>query len=144
MAEEKPVIALDTNVLVRYLVNDDPAQADIADDLMNHPGGVFIAKTTLLELEWVLRHAYKIDESAIRTGLKNLLGLPNVTVESAAHVGQAMQDFARGMDFADALHLASVDGGAKLYTFDRRFAKLGTAERVILASRTARKGKSHS
>ena len=42
------MIALDTNILVRFLVDDDPAQADIANELMNHPGGVFISKTTLL------------------------------------------------------------------------------------------------
>jgi predicted nucleic acid-binding protein len=43
------------------------------------------------------------------------------------------------MDFADALHLASADGKMKLYTFDQKFAKLGTPARVVLASRRALK-----
>ena len=133
------MIALDTNVLVRFLVDDDPVQADIASHLVNHQGGVFIPKTTLLELEWVLRHVYKIDAKTICAGLKNLLGMPNVTVESVSQVVQALQDFAAGTDFADALHLAAVDGDIKIYTFDRKFAKLGTARRVVLANRAAAK-----
>jgi predicted nucleic-acid-binding protein len=139
MEKGKFVIALDTNILVRFLVDDDPAQADIANELMNHPSGVFISKTTLLELEWVLRHAYKIEPRVVWAGLKTLLGIPLVTVESVSQVSQAMQDFERGMDFADALHLASADGNMKLYTFDQKLAKLGTPARVVLAGRRALK-----
>ena len=131
------MIALDTNVLVRFLVDDDALQADIASNLINHPDGVFIAKTTLLELEWVLRHVYEIDKKKLAAGLSGLLGLPTVTVECVVQVAQAMGDFAKGMDFADALHLASNHEGVLTYTFDKKFARLATPGRVVLATRKA-------
>jgi predicted nucleic-acid-binding protein len=127
------MIALDTNILVRFLVDDDPVQADIASALVNHPEGIFIAKTILLELEWVLRHVYQIDQKTLAAGLTSLLGLPKATVESVSQVAQAMKDFSKGMDFADALHLASTNGGMLTYTFDKKFAKLATPRRAVLA-----------
>lgn len=127
------MIALDTNVLVRFLIDDEPRQADIANKLVNHPTGVFISKTVLLELEWVLRQVYKIEAKVLGAGLLRLFGMANVTVEGTDQVAQAMNDFAAGMDFADALHLASVPEGAKLQTFDQKFAKLGRKRGVTLA-----------
>ena len=131
------MIGLDTKILVRLLVNDDLVQAQIARDLIKHPGGIFIGKTVLLELEWVLRQVYQVDKKTLMAGLTKLLGLPNVTIESVAQVAQAMKDFSKGMDFADALHLASTHGSILMYTFDKKFAKLATPERVILATRKA-------
>ncbi len=129
------MIALDTNILVRLLVNDDPVQAEIARDLMKHPDGIFISKTVLLELEWVLRQVYQVDKKTLVAGLTRLLGLPNATIEGVAQVARAMQDFSKGMDFADALHLASTRGEMVTYTFDKKFAKLATPQRAILANR---------
>ena len=129
------MIALDTNILVRLVVNDDTAQAEIARDLINHPDGIFIAKTVLLEFEWVLRQVYQVDKKTVMTSLERLLGLPNATIEGAAQIAQAMDDFSKGMDFADALHLASMHTEVLTYTFDKKFAKLATPKRVVLASR---------
>lgn len=129
------MIALDTNILVRLLVNDNLVQAEIARDLIKHPDGIFIGKTVLLELEWVLRQVYQIDKKTLTAGLTRLLGLPNATIEGVAQVAQAMKDFSQGMDFADALHLASTHGEMLTYTFDKKFAKLATPQRVVLASR---------
>ena len=129
------MIALDTNILVRLLVNDDLAQAAIARDLIKHPDGIFIGKTVLLELEWVLRQVYQVDKKTLTASLRRLLGLPNATIEGVAQIAQAMQDFSRGMDFADALHLASTHGEMLTYTFDKKFAKLAPPQRVVLASR---------
>ena len=129
------MIALDTNILVRLLVNDNPVQAEIARDLIKHSDGIFIGKTVLLELEWVLRQVYQVDKKTLTAGLTRLLGLPNATIEGVAQVAQAMKDFSKGMDFADALHLAATHGEMLTYTFDKKFAKLATAQRVVLASR---------
>ena len=129
------MIALDTNILVRLLVNDNPVQAEIARDLIKHPDGIFIGKTVLLELEWVLRQVYQVDKKTLTAGLTRLLGLPNATIEGVAQVAQAMKDFSKGMDFADALHLAATHSEMLTYTFDKKFAKLATAQRVVLASR---------
>ena len=68
-----------------------------------------------------------------------MLGLPNATVESVSQVAQAMKDFSKGMDFADALHLASIHGEMMTYTFDKKFAKLATPQRVVLATGALKK-----
>lgn len=128
------MISLDTNVLVRFLVGDDPAQAVVAQQFMTHEKGVYIAKTTLMELEWVLRSAYGHEPGAIHAGLCALLGVSNVVVECASQVSQAMSDFAAGIDFADALHAASSQAENGLYTFDKKFVnkakKLGRDVRL--------------
>lgn len=118
------MIALDTNVLVRALVQDDAAQTPFAQGLVAHAEGVFVARTVLLELEWVLRSAYRQTPATIHESLLRLLRLPHVVTEQAHQVAQALEDFARGMDFADALHLAAAESaGAGLHTFDAGFAK---------------------
>ena len=115
------MIAVDTNVLVRLLTNDDPRQARRAAKLMESDD-IFIPKTVLLETEWVLRHAYGIDKNVILEGFQKMLGLPNVTVEDPQAMAQAISWCARGVEFADALHLASGIKADKFATFDRTFA----------------------
>lgn len=125
------MIAVDTNVLVRYLTNDDAEQARRALDLLGHADGVFVAKTVLLETEWVLRAVYMLPPEAIRKALLHVCGLPNVTVEDGRAVTHALDAYARGLDFADALHCASSPGTETFYTFDEKLvrgaAKLGLA-----------------
>ena len=121
------MIALDTNVLVRCLTLDDPAQVPAAKALLAHSGGVFVAKTVLLKLEWVLRAAYKLTRPGIHSALSKLLGLPNLTVESPGQISQGLEGYALGLDFADALHLAASPADEGLFTFDARFASVATA-----------------
>lgn len=117
------MIALDTNVLVRVLTQDDVAQANLAAQVMSS-GDLFICKTVLLELEWVLRFAYRFDRSAIHSALARLLGLPNLQVEDEIVVADALRGYEAGMDFADALHLYSSERGAlEFATFDQMLAK---------------------
>ena len=117
------MIALDTNILVRVLTRDDPAQADLAADLMKS-GDLFICKTVLLELEWVLRFAYSFDRPAIHGAIVRLLGLPELQVEDGDTVADALRGYEAGMDFADALHLFScVPTVTEFATFDQALAK---------------------
>ncbi len=116
------MIAVDTNLLVRVLTGDDPAQARRAVKILESDQ-ILIPKTVILETEWVLRYAYEIETSRIIEGLKKLLGLPNVSVEDPDTVTQAISWFEDGLDFADALHLASSKRADKFVTFDRAFAK---------------------
>ncbi len=129
------MIALDTNILVRFLTQDDPAQAAIAKGLLAHPRGVFIAKTVLLELEWVLRAAYKSPRENTHQALLKLLGLPRMSVEQPGQVAQALADYKAGFDFADAMHLAGSPVDEGLHTFDMQFARAAQthANRVVLA-----------
>ena len=117
------MISVDTNILLRTFVADNPAQSRVARHLMAHAGGVFVSKTVLVEVEWVLRSLYRQSPAQIHFGLTGLLGLPNVAAEDPEQVFQAMGDFAAGMDFADALHLASSQAGASFYSFDRKLTK---------------------
>ena len=119
------MVTFDTNIWVRYLTNDDQLQARRALALLKQSDAVFLPKTVLLELERVLRAAYKIEAVVIHRSLLQILGLPMVTVESAGQVAAALDFYARGFDFADALHLAASEGAEGLYTFDERFIREG-------------------
>ena len=110
--------ALDTNVLVRVITNDDRSQATRAARFLSEQESVFIAKTVLLETEWVLRSAYKIQPNAIISALRNILGIINVEIEDEASVSQALEWYEQGMDFADSLHVASAGRDRKFATFD--------------------------
>ena len=114
--------AVDTNVLVRLLTGDDPAQAAAARSLFES-GNIWIAKTVLLETAWVLRSLYGFDDSAIRSALTGLLGLRRVSVEQAPGVAAALALTAEGIEFADALHLTSRPQGAAFVSFDKAFVK---------------------
>jgi len=112
------MIAVDTNILIRVLTKDDPVQAKRAAQLIDN-NDIFIAKTVILETEWVLRHAYAIDRNTIRQAFQKILGLPNVHVEDPKSLFRAMPWYEAGLDFADALHLASSIRAETFATFDR-------------------------
>ena len=116
------MIAVDTNILVRLLTKDDLSQAKRAAKVMESDD-IFIPKTVILETEWVLRHAYGIDNGAIMKGFQKMMGLPNVRVEDQQAVFQAISWHESGLDFADALHLASSMKADKFVTFDNAFIK---------------------
>ncbi|RMF86012.1 MAG: type II toxin-antitoxin system VapC family toxin [Nitrospirae bacterium] len=126
--------ALDTNLVVRLLVNDDPRQAARVVHLIQRER-VFLPKTVLLECEWVLRHAYGLDRGVILGAFEKLLGLDHLTVEDGAAVEQALAWYAQGLDLADALHLASSQGASAFATFDlrlrRRARRLEAQPRVV-------------
>lgn len=100
------MIAIDTNVIVRFLTRDDPVQAARARDLIG-TGSVLVLQTVILECEWVLRTRYRFDRAVIARGLRQLLGIPGVEVDEAETTARALDLHEQGFDFADALHLAS-------------------------------------
>lgn len=112
------MIAVDTNIVVRYLVEDDVAQTDRAEAVLKGDA-VLVPKTVLLESEWVLRTRYRFDRAAVAGGLAKLMGLPGIVVEDAAVVARALTWFGQGLDLADALHLASSGHAQAFATFDR-------------------------
>lgn len=119
------MITFDTNVWVRYLTNDDELQARRALKLLEQSDAVFVPKTVLLELEWVLRAAYRANPADIHRSLLHLLGLPMVTAESVGQVAAALDLYSQGYYFADALHLACSDTTQAVYTFDEQFIRKG-------------------
>lgn len=117
--------AVDTNVLVRLLTGDDPAQRVAARSLFETEQ-IWIAKTVLLETTWVLRSLYGFEEGAVCAALTKLLGLAMVQVEDARAVASALALAGKGLEFADALHLASRPDGVAFVSFDKSFVKRAT------------------
>lgn len=76
----------------------------------------------LLETEWVLRRGYRFRRTQIIAALAAFAGLPHVTLEEPAATAKALDWAQRGMDFADALHLAKAEGCEAMISFDQRFA----------------------
>jgi predicted nucleic-acid-binding protein len=114
--------AVDTNVLVRLLTGDDAEQTRRAAALFRKQP-IYIPKTVLLETEWVLRRLYRLEPKAVMTAFRKVLGLANVETEHPLGVTQALQWCDGGMDFADALHLASSHASEKFATFDAHLKK---------------------
>lgn len=115
------MISLDTNVLIRLLTGDDPEQARIAAEAMRS-GELWLAKTVVLELVWVLGYTYGFERADIAGALTRLLGLEHLRVEDEDAVISAVQGYEQGLDFADALHLASSCKADSFITFDRKLA----------------------
>lgn len=126
--------AIDTNVIVRFLIKDDPPVALRAAALLGH-GRITVLKTVLLETEWVLRAGYGFSGVDISAGFRRLLGIPGVSAEDSSTVARALDWYEQGLDFADALHLASGAGVERFATFDRslirKAAKLPAAPSVF-------------
>lgn len=114
--------AVDTNVLVRALVRDDPAQAARAEELLARDE-VFVPVTVMLELEWVLRSRYGFTAAKVAQALALLCAMPRVSVGEAEAVRQAAAHVAKGWDFADALHHALSQGCEDFLSFDEKLVK---------------------
>src|SRR3954447_5347083 len=99
------MLAIDTNLIVRYLVGDDPGQAARARRLIDN-NDVFVCTTVLLETEWVLRSVYEFSAAQCAKALADFAGLPQVKLEDVAAAAKALDWMRKGVDLADGLHLA--------------------------------------
>jgi predicted nucleic-acid-binding protein len=124
------MIALDTNILVRLVTNDHPAQAKQSAELIDTGDALFVPLTVTLELEWVLRGAYLLDKSAIVRSFEALLSVRNINFERQSDIQHSLQYYQSGFDFADALHHAGATGCKALATFDKKFEKLAAKAKL--------------
>jgi predicted nucleic-acid-binding protein len=128
------MIALDTNVLVRFLTQDDPDQGRIASDLIGglteqNPG--FVAREVLVELVWVLEGSYRYQRSEIARVLEGFLSAAELDIEAGDSVGAILQLYeGKGFGFSDLMirQAARRAGAAALKTFDRKAARLDGVE----------------
>ena len=118
------MIALDTNVLARFLLGDDDAQLKRAKALLKKKQRYTAPISVILELVWVLE-SNDLNAHEIEQGLRRLLGLPNFETNHTAELALALSWYANGMGMADALHLALCQHCKQLATFDKRFVKAG-------------------
>jgi predicted nucleic-acid-binding protein len=114
------MIAVDTNVVVHFLIQDDKHQYQKSFKLFQEQN-IFIPDTVILETEWVLRFVYDFKRHKICEALKNLMGLLNVQLSNKSLMAQVLQWHENGLDFADALHLAQSQMCDAIYTFDKKF-----------------------
>lgn len=127
--------AVDTNILARYYLHDDARQARIARTIIEG-GDLFVPKTVILELEWVLRAAADQPVAKVLDCLAHLIGLPGLVVEAREQVELAIRHAAQGIDFADALHLAASHDCTEMLTFDDRgYARRAARHRLRPAVR---------
>lgn len=117
------MLSVDTNVVVRLLANDEPKQTAAVLSLFNS-GPIWISKSVLLEVEWVMTSTYRKSREAVVEVLAKLIGFENVRIEDSAAVGKALTLARQGLDFADALHLCSAPHGSTFVTFDKSLVRL--------------------
>ena len=123
------MIGLDTNVLVRYIMQDDPKQTPKANRLIEsltaeRPG--FVTVVTVIELVWVLSSAYELERAQIVDTLDVILRSRQLVVDQADQVLRAVRVYGSGKaDFADCLiaRIAAAAGCEKTMTFDVTAAK---------------------
>ncbi len=126
---------VDANVLLRFYIEDKSDREAIrqrlaAAKLFAEEPLLYVPKTVLLECEWVMRAVYGYAVAQVAAVFHHLLELKQVRVEDAETVGRALQAYDKGLDFADAMHLASCAACESFATFDdrqfsRRAIKLG-------------------
>jgi predicted nucleic-acid-binding protein len=118
------MIAVDTNILVRYAVKDERRQTIAATDFLG-THQCFVLKTVLLELVWVLSSSsgYGLSRDNTVERVRHILGLPTIAVQDPDHVARAITWYSGGMDFADALHLSSSCELKAFATFEKKIAK---------------------
>ena len=131
--------AVDTNILARFYLRDDAAQGRMAASVLA-AGDVFVPKTVILELEWVLRYLAEQPGSKVIECLAHLIALPGITFEDRDEIEAALSHCRKGLDFADALHLAASSACSELLTFDdrgyaRRARKLRLKPLVLVPTR---------
>jgi predicted nucleic-acid-binding protein len=130
--------ALDTNVIVRYVVQDDLAQLAAARRLIarcvREGLALFLPVTVVLELEWVLRSSFGYEKDDVLNVLASLFSAAELVIESEQALEVALQLYRESRaDFADCLHvaLAAQAGEAPLWTFDKDAARIGGAQLLV-------------
>jgi predicted nucleic-acid-binding protein len=124
------VTGLDTNVLVRYLTQDDPRQSRRANALVAEAvsGGerLFVSAVVLCELVWVLRGAYALEKATVLMALERILTTAQLEIDQKDVVREALEDYRTGAgDFADYLigRRGREMGCERTATFDQRLRK---------------------
>jgi predicted nucleic-acid-binding protein len=126
------MIAVDTNIFVRYFAEDDPAQTALARQFLETVASpvtpAFVSLVTLVELLWVLKDTYKTKQEMLDEIVRELVVAPNIVLEAVDLVLAALG--LENGDVADRIiHLiGKANGCSKTVTFDKKFARLKGVE----------------
>jgi predicted nucleic-acid-binding protein len=114
------VIAIDTNVLARWVFRDDEAQYEVSARLLEQP--CWAGWTVLLELGWLLGTVGKLDRRCIADVLESVLSIRSLTVDRPARFRWALGRFRERGDFAGLIHVADAQGVSAFVSFEKRLA----------------------
>lgn len=136
------MIAVDTSVLARYYVDDATdseavRQRRIATNFFNSGETFFVSLNVVLELAWVVQSYYRFTQAEMLDVVEHLAGIAHAALERATVLEEAVARARSGLEFADALHLASASHCKRFVTFDnkgfaKKAAKLKLATPVVL------------
>jgi len=114
-------IIADTNVLLRFVLDDDPEQYKLALDTLEKSEAVAVSNHALCEMAWVLRSRYGVSRSVIGATIRGLLETSNVVLDSAA-VTAGLKTLDAGADFADGViaYEGAWLGGETFVSFDKK------------------------
>ena len=115
------VKSLDTNVLARFLLADDPEQERMADSVMR--SDVIVTITVLLETAWLLASRYGRSRAEVAEALSRVVAMSNVTVADEPRILWALDRMRRGADLADMFHLVESRDASCFSTFDRKLRR---------------------
>jgi predicted nucleic-acid-binding protein len=113
--------AIDTNVVLRLITGDDERQASSAVTYLEAQP-VLVTLSVAMEVEWVLRGAYRWSRSEIANALTAFAALDHVEFEERTGIGWAIERMRDGADFADMIHAVSASSTDAFATFDRKLA----------------------
>lgn len=114
--------AVDTNIVVRYVTDDDPVQSPIATRVLSEP--CYVSDTVLLETAWLLSSPYGFGRTLLAATLADLIRLPTITLSDPAWIAWAIERFARGADLADMIHLVNARHMDAFISFEKRLGRL--------------------
>jgi predicted nucleic-acid-binding protein len=115
------VKAIDTNIVARIILQDDPIQFQKASEFC--AGGVIIPLSVSLELEWVLRSRYRMPREAIVASFRALFSAAHFNFDNEAGMIWAIERYASGADFADMVHLLMAASADTFVTFDQSLVR---------------------
>jgi len=112
---------VDTSIVIRIIVQDDPAQCAVIETLLDER--LFVPATVLLETVWVLSSVYRMKRVQIAKALTDLIEIPAIELDAPDLIRWAIERFRKGADFGDMMHLIAAKGGEAFVTFDKKLAK---------------------
>jgi len=131
------VIAIDTSVLARYVLQDAPPEQQAAAQFLA-ANLCTVSWTVLVELSWVLERSAGLPRSEVIDGIWAIANMEHVSVPDQEKLDWALERYASGADFADMIHLVAAQGGSSEFaTFDRRMERQA-GESTPLPIRTLR------
>ena len=113
--------SIDTNVLARWVMRDDPGQTKIADRIIDQP--IEITHTVLLEVGWILTSIGRMSREQFADTVVRVLDLETATIQRRMALRWAVDRYRAGADWADVLHIVSTDAGQSFATFDKALLK---------------------